>query len=717
MSQTNPRSITDDPPTEDQTRTLKNDAYFAVFDPRGDVRPSTLGEEGVYHHDARYLSEFTLSLSGRHPLLLGSTIQADDLLFRVDLTNPDLETDSGEAFAKDTLHIRRDTFLHGNACRTRIQLHNYGECRSECCLQIRFDADFKDIFEIRGVSRLRRGTLAEPRVIANNRVEFEGLGLDDVRRRTAVRFNPPPSELRAGIASYDVQLRPRESFELDVLIEMDARETPDMPFNETLALAHGGKVRDRDAVVWAASERATSWITRSAADLNLMVSNTEQGVYPYAGLPWFNTVFGRDGILSALMYLWVNPDIAKGVLKYLAAHQATEVNQAKDAEPGKILHEHRAGEMAVLDEVPYRNYYGTVDATPLFVVLAEAYFRRTADLALISDIWPNIKAALRWIDEYGDLDGDGFIEYQRQSHHGILSQGWKDSDDAISHADGRLAESPIALCEVQGYAYAARKAAANLALAVGQSPLAAELNRSAETLKERFATAFWSKRINTYALALDANKSPCEVKSSNAGHCLFSGIASDEQAEKVVGTLFSSQCFSGWGIRTLAKDEARFNPMSYHNGSVWPHDNAMIAYGLARYGYRSEVLQVVDGLFGLCTGHDLYRMEELYCGFDREKNAPPTMYPVACSPQAWAAASVFFALQAMLGMDLNAIENEIRFNDPILPHWLPRLVIHDLRLNDSILDLSFQRDAGGVAVNVPKRRGSAKVMVVKQRAA
>jgi glycogen debranching enzyme len=414
------------------------------------------------------------------------------------------------------------------------------------------------------------------------------------------------------------------------------------------------------------------------------------------------------------MYLWVNPAIARGVLAYLAAHQATVFDAQKDAEPGKILHEHREGEMAKLNEVPFCHYYGSVDATPLFVMLADAYFQRTGDRKFLTQIWSNVCAALQWIDRYGDPDGDGLVEYKRQSDDGIHSQGWKDSDDSISHRDGRLAEPPVALCEVQGYAYAARRGGARLARVLGDDAFAEQLNQAAEQLREKFESSFWCEDLGTYALALDRHKSPCRVVASNPGHCLFTGIASEDRAEKVVRTLFSKSSFSGWGVRTLSEGEQRYNPMSYHNGSVWPHDNAIIAAGLARYSYREEVLQLLEGLFGLSVVQDLHRVPELFCGFARHRDMPPTLYPVACSPQAWAAASAFFLLQATLGMEICAQNHELRFVDPVLPEWLPRLTIHNLRVNSTRLDLAFVRHRHDVGVQVLRCEGPPTRLIIRR---
>lgn len=701
-------------------RTLKADNAFAVLDTYGDCGSVPDSPEGLFFQDTRYLSRFELRFDGKRPLLLGSVIQDDNAALTVDLTNPDIRPGEDTALPRDIIALNRTKFLWQGVLYERIGLRNYDVHRRVFRLECVFDADFRDLFEVRGMQRTHRGDLSV-RTLTPDRVAFSYEGLDGVVRQTTLRFEPWPTRLEANRVIYEMALEPceRRSILITIACEEPEARQASSPESPNFLRAYRDTRRALRATTREIAKVETSnhlfneVIARSSSDMYMLVTPTEHGLYPYAGIPWYSTVFGRDGIITAMMLLWADPLIAKGVLRYLAAMQATEIDPAADAQPGKILHERRMGEMAQLGEVPFRRYYGTVDATPLFIMLAGQYYDCTGDRETLEAIWPNIEAALAWCDEYGDRDGDGFVEYHRETEKGLANQGWKDSHDSVFHADGSGAEGPIALCEVQAYVFAAKQAAARLANTLRRRDLSARLAKEADVLRERFETAFWCEELGTYALALDGAKRPCRVRTSNAGHALFAGIAAPERARRVAAALMSPDSFSGWGIRTVARGEARYNPMSYHNGSIWPHDNGMIALGMARYGLKDETARIFKALFEVATYQELRRLPELFCGFTRRRHRGPTAYPVACSPQAWAAATPFAALGAGLGLVLDCNGNEVRFNDPILPDFLDEVVIRGLRLDTSYLDLRLHRHGRDVALNVLERAGDARILLSK----
>ncbi len=548
-------------------------------------------------------------------------------------------------------------------------------------------------------------------------------GLDELLRQTRISFEPQPDRLSANRAEFRLQLPPKGEVHLYATIHCEqgpqkARQGAAPSEADAYLDAYNrasesiGALRDRRCSIVTSNALVNQWLDRSASDLDMLTSTMVEGSYPYAGVPWYSTTFGRDGILTARECLWTDPRLAKGVLSFLAQTQATETDPSRDAQPGKILHEARKGELAALDEVPFRRYYGTVDATPLFVGLAGAYYERTGDLEFIRTIWPNVLRALDWIDHYGDADGDGFVEYARMSDTGLQQQGWKDSHDSIFHSDGSFAQAPIALCEVQGYVYEGKLRAAQLADILGEAELAQSLRDAAKLLKQRFNEAFWSDEIGCYVLALDGAKRQCAVASSNAGHALWSGIARQDYAVRVAERMLDEDFFCGWGIRTISSREKRYNPMAYHNGSVWPHDNALIAEGMARYGMTDKALEVFSGMFDVSLYVDQHRLPELFCGFEKRPGEGPTLYPVACSPQAWAAATVYSLLQACLGLSFEPENAEIRFRHPRLPPFLETVEINGLILNGATVDLRLQRYPNNVGINVVRKEGHAEVVVV-----
>jgi glycogen debranching enzyme len=695
-------------------RSLKHDDTFIVLDSHGDIGASAGGPDGLFNADTRYLARLELLLDDVQPLLLGSNLRDDNSALTIDLTNPDVYRQNRIVLAKDMLHIVRTVFLwHGTAYQ-RIGLQNHGDRVATFDLTLLFDSDFADLFEVRGEKRARRG-IGSSKLAGPANVLLEYRGLDGVNRNTSLHFDPRPTQLSVNAATYRCELAPHQSRSLFVAVACNrsAASAPTRFF--PALLAHRREMRTstaNSASIETSNDIFNEVLCHAMADLNMLMTETPQGRYPYAGIPWYSTTFGRDGIITALQMLWVDPRVARGVLRRLAYYQAKEIDPRADAEPGKILHEMRGGEMAALREVPFGQYYGSIDSTPLFVLLAGLYVERTGDEKTLTELWPAIEAALNWIDVSGDRDRDGFVEYQRATEKGLANQGWKDSFDAVFHADGRLAEGSVALAEVQGYVFAAKRLAARCALRLGRREIAQRLELEAHRLAERFEESFWCDDLGTYALALDGDKRPCKVRSSNAGQLLFSGMVRDDRARKVAADLLRPHFFTGWGIRTIAHGEARYNPMSYHNGSIWPHDNALIVLGFARYGLKHAVEHVFKGLFDAASYMDLRRLPELFCGFRREKNRGPTLYPVACAPQAWASATPFTLLEAALGLEFDIARSEIRLRNPHLPAFLNEVVLRDLQLGPSSVDLRIRRHGDDVSMEVMRRRGHIQVSIV-----
>lgn len=700
-------------------RTLKQGDSFALFDALGDIVEPGNSPGGLFHLDTRHLSGLELLIDGQRPLLLSSAIESDNVVLTVDLSNPDIYQGGKVVLPRETLHVRRSKFLYGGICYERIAVHNFDTKAQRCWLSLNFAADFADLFEIRGLVRNRHGAMAA-RTEGGHRAVFHYDGLDGRARFTEIRFQPVPDQLSTARALYVLDLKAHEQISLVVTVACGSGRVVPEPFSVPYRMARRAarEAAKRGGTVSSANALVGRMLARAGTDLSMLTTETPSGRYPYAGTPWFSTPFGRDGIITALQMLWIEPDLAKGVLTYLARHQATRLDPKADAEPGKILHETRACETANLGEVPFGLYYGSIDSTPLFVLLAARYYARTGDQATIRALWPHIEAALAWIDRYGDRDGDGFVEYYRESENGLTNQGWKDSQDSIFHADGALAEGPIALCEVQAYVYAAKKGAATLARLLGRHGQADALSEAAEALRRKFEEKFWCEELGLYALALDGAKRACRVRASNAGQVLFCGIASPVRAARIAEVLMTPEMFSGWGVRTLAADAPRYNPMSYHNGSVWPHDNALIALGLGAYGHKRAAGAIFAGLFQAATHMELMRLPELFCGFPRRRGTAPTLYPVACQPQAWASAAPFALLEACLGVVCDHQRREVRFHNPFLPQFLEEIHICNLNLGNgaqesAAVDLRLRRHGEGTEVTLLAQRGDVSIRIAQ----
>jgi glycogen debranching enzyme len=689
---------------DDRTRVLKYGETFAVFNRLGDIEGIGVGEQGLFHRGTRYLSRLALRLNGSVPQLLRSTIHEDGSLFTIDMMNPDVYRNGRIIVPRGALHVFRSKFLWKDACYEKIRVANFGLAPFDASISVLFAADYADIFQVRGVKRQGKGEILPPEVNGHE-VVLSYRGQDRELRRCRLEFFPAPPRLSSDSATCSFTLAPREEKSLNITVtcQGESAHLPTISFDESMhkSVEEQQETRLQFCSVTSSHAAFNRWLSRSEADVQLMIRGNPEGAYPYAGVPWFSTVFGRDALVTAMQCLWAAPCIAESVLKYLALHQAVEVIPRQEAEPGKILHEMRHGEMANLNEVPFGLYYGSVDSTPLFVLLAGMYFDRTGDRDVIETIWPNILAALVWIDQYGDADHDGFVEYQARSEKGLIHQGWKDSHDAVFHSDGTLADAPIALCEVQAYVYGARLAAARIAESFGQTELAQKQILQAQRLQQKFESEFWDDKLGSYVLALDANKKACRVLTSNAGQALITGIVSPERAARLAATLFDEVCFCGWGLRTVASNEIRYNPMSYHNGSVWPHDNSLIAAGLARYGYKEQAAQLLAAILDASTFMELNRLPELFCGFHKRPGVEgPTLYPVACSPQAWSAGAAYLFLNACLGMTFSVANRTVHFSKPHLPRFINEVKLEGLRIGEASIDLKVQRISTGVTVEV-----------------
>jgi len=697
---------------------LKDGETFAMLDPRGEICPETHPDSGIYHRGTRHVSRLELRLWQQAPVVLSST-EREELGLHVS----HLSNDAGDAPVppQGSIHIERSTVLCETACLQQLIFTSYAPGSLSLPVSLHVEADFVDIFEVRGHRRERRGH----QVCHATACGFEAIyrGLDGEDRTTVLRVGEQVERVEETHLSMVLTLEPRSPRRFCLVLDFHPSAepscSPEEQFDSAFQLSaeRFADSRRHSASVSTDNPDFNSWVGRSYSDIHLLSTRLNYGLYPYAGVPWFSCPFGRDGLITARQMLLFEPRLARGVLGFLAEQQASTLDPARDAEPGKILHEARFGEMAALAEIPFGRYYGTVDATPLFVIVAADYLKRTHDHDFLIGLRPALDLAMAWIRSSLQTSEGGFLRYESSMHGGLRNQGWKDSDDAVHHANGHLAQGSIALCEVQAYVYGALCAMASIERSFGHDAESERLLEQAYGLSLRFHDAFWCESIGTYALALDGQGEQCVVRTSNAGHCLWTGIAPRDSAAAIARQLLSPSSFNGWGVRTLDEREARYNPMSYHNGSIWPHDNALIALGLARYGLMPEAMRVFSGLFATAQAMPLFRLPELFCGFSRRDEEDPTHYPVACSPQAWASGSVFGLLEAITGIaisrDVDSGRVQVLFRQPILPKGINLLEIHGLRLGEEEIDLQLHRTEHDTGVLVRRRSAGVDVMVSK----
>jgi glycogen debranching enzyme len=694
---------------------LKHGRLFMLADDRGDVPWRGPHGYGLYDGDTRVLDGFVLQLDGRPPTVLSAT-DTRGFEARHDLSNPELPQRGGRTLPRNTIAVRRERLIRGGVVYELLSVRNYGAGDARLRLSLDFRAHFDDIFVIKGFVRGPRGRVLRPRP-RRDRVELAYDARDGTRCTTLLAFSPAPDRLTGVRAEFVCALAPGDRREIGISItpcvERERHREPGHPGTPPAVVRRWLERLDQRWLARAAEVRSSNPLfdrvmLRALLDLRLLRASVHGRHFFCAGVPWFSTLFGRDAATVAIQTLPYGAAMAGQTLRLLARYQATAVDDYRDAEPGKILHELRTGELARVGAIPQSPaYYGSVDATPLFLILLAEYVAWSGDLALVRALRPNVDAALGWLERFADHDGDGYIDYSGRYAQGLVNQGWKDSGNAILDVDGALPEPPIALCEVQAYAYRAWRQTATLLRTLGDGARAEDLERRAAALQERFERDFWSEALGCYVLARQARGRPVAQVASNAGQVLWGGIAAPERAARVAARLLADDMFSGWGIRTLSSTSATYNPISYHLGSVWPHDNGLIAAGFCRYDQEEAALRVFDALYQAASIFRHYRLPELYAGYGRsESEDRPVSYPVACSPQAWAAGAIPHALWNLLGLRPAALEHRLDVVRPRLPVWLEWLEISDLRVGDARADVRFERRRDGrVHVTAEVRAG------------
>jgi glycogen debranching enzyme len=654
---------------------------------------------GLWFRDCRFLCTHELRICGHLPRLLTATDAAGTQAVH-ELTNPDLELADGQRLPAQSLRLRVERTAEAEgALRQRIAVRSYHRHPIRLPLELRLGADFQPMLELRGV--VPRHERPPPEVGPEG---FSLVGRDRVRRSTAVRATPEPRRLDDGSLVFELDLEPRGAADIEVDFEVSERT------NGEVSRDVPRRRLQKRTQVSSDDQLFNRILERSLDDLDLLHSELDGYSYYAAGVPWFATLFGRDSLITSFQTLSFVPGVAEETLRLLASRLGQEYNDERDEEPGKVLHELRVGEPATLGETPFARYYGSVDATPLFLCLLGRHADWSGNLDLFRELRGPAEAALEWIDRYGDLDGDGLVEYRRRSPHGLVTQGWKDSVDGLPDDAGEPLQGPVALVEVQGYVIAAKRLMARMFELDGEGARAERLRDEAGALEAQLER-FWLPDPACYAIGLDGEKRPGSGLTSNQGHLLWSNAVSDERAQAIRDVLMSDDMFTGWGVRTLAQSHPAYNPVGYHTGSVWPHDSALIAFGLRRYGFDEDFTQIFEGLLEAASRFDDYRLPELFAGFARAEFDEPVPYPVACQPQAWAAGSIPFLLKWGLGLSPDALERRLAIVRPSLPRWLGRVEVTGLPLGDARIDLVFERAGEHVTLADARIEGDAEVVL------
>jgi glycogen debranching enzyme len=670
----------------------------------GDIMPPGAPDVGFFHDDTRFLSRLELRVDGYRTVVLSSSTE-QTFVSQIELTTGKSTMRETYEIPENTVHIRREQLLSSETLFDNFSFENFNFHELELNIELAYEADFMDVFQVRGVARENLGHYYQP-IVRRDSIVFHYCGLDGIARETVIHLSPEPEVVDGTTARWKLRLPPFKRFQLQTTIvpQVEGKRSRSVRPDFALQL----RLRREALADWASHSTSFSssnsifneMVATCKGDFHaLQIPEAKERVIA-AGIPWFATMFGRDSIIAAYQSLMLNPQLAAETLRVLASHQGKEKNDWRDEEPGKILHEYREGEMTRAGEMPFGPYYGSVDATPLWLILLSETFNWTADEQLVKDLLPNAYRALEWIDSCGDLDGDGFIEYLRRAPKGLANQGWKDSWDAIMHHDGEIAKTPVALCEVQGYVYEAKYRMASLMRSFGDIKTADRLKRESAEMAKRFEKAFWMPKLGFYAMALDREKRQTKVISSNPGHLLFTRMLAQDRAKAITQRFMRDDMFTGWGWRTMSRDERVFNPLSYHRGSVWPHDNSLIAHGMALYEFREPANQLFTALFQAALNFRDYRLPELFCGIERREHDVPVQYPVSCSPQAWASGSVFLILMSVLGIRPSAHRKELNVVNPALPEFLDQLSIRNMRVGGSRVGLDFTRRGERTFCNV-----------------
>lgn len=703
---------------------IKHGNLFFLAPPEGEVPMSRGHGFGLYYHDCRYLNGYELLIGGEHPESLAArSWEGGRAVFQ--LTTPDFEAPNGRTIPRETVGLKWDRVIDAEQCvlHEQLDIQHFGYEAVDVPLTMRFRSGFEDVFEIRGLLREVKGKLFKP-VWKDKCLVFSYEGGDKVRRSLAVHFHPLPTEVKGDTVKFQISLKPNDIKHIRIsLAAAESEEQPNRLFAQTSVY------RDLRAVAQGLKSSAEQWLKRetefrsdslllnrvmhrSLMDLHTLKTSIGGDEFFAAGVPWYVTLFGRDCLTTSLQTLAFWSDTPARTLRLLARYQGTRIDDWRDEQPGKILHELRVGELARMNKIPHTPYYGTIDATPLFLILVSQHARWTGDLDLFRELRVPIERALDWIDKYGDAAGDGYVSYLSSTTKALVNQGWKDSGDALVTEDGRFAEPPIALAEVQGYVYMAKMQIADLYERSGDMEYATRLRAEAKALRARFNRDFWIEEEGCYAMALEAGRRPCRVVSSNAGQALWTGIADDDKAGRVVHRLMKPDVFNGWGIRTLSNKERRYNPMGYHLGTVWPHDNSLIAAGFRRYGYDEESARIFVGLLEAAMEFEDYRLPEVFTGFGREEYGQPVRYPVACHPQAWAAGSIPYLIETLLGLVPDAFNRRLKIVKPFLPDFINQVELRHLKVGRASVNLRIERKRdGSLEAQVGEVTGDLKVEV------